>query len=283
METSKNILCFYHNADLDGLCSAAIVNKFVSGCDFYGINYGDKFPWDIIDNYEEIIFVDWTLQPFEELIKVTKMKSTTIIDHHKSVVEEYELHQNEIQFMGQIRSGKAACEVCWEYFAIGYGDLPLGVYLIGRYDVWELDINPNVLPFQYGMKARINSYNDSYWQTIFSSDFIVRKVAKEGEAIILYQQKQDKKYSELFAKATEFEGHKAIVINKGQTNSQLFEQLINCNDYPLWISYIRLPSDKWTVSLYSKTIDVSVIAKKYGGGGHKGASGFQCKELPFKY
>ena len=41
---------------------------------------------------------------------------------------------------------------------------------------------------------------------------------------------------------------------------------------------------QWTVSLYStkSDIDVSIIAKNYGGGGHKGASGFQCKELPFK-
>ena len=39
--------------------------------------------------------------------------------------------------------------------------------------------------------------------------------------------------------------------------------------------------DKWTVSLYSTSVDVSEIAKKYGGGGHKGASGFHCKELPF--
>ena len=31
-----------------------------------------------------------------------------------------------------------------------------------------------------------------------------------------------------------------------------------------------------------KNIDCSEIAKKYGGGGHKQAAGFQCKELPFK-
>lgn len=29
------------------------------------------------------------------------------------------------------------------------------------------------------------------------------------------------------------------------------------------------------------TIDVSVIAKAHGGGGHKGAAGFICDNLPF--
>jgi nanoRNase/pAp phosphatase (c-di-AMP/oligoRNAs hydrolase) len=37
------------------------------------------------------------------------------------------------------------------------------------------------------------------------------------------------------------------------------------------------------VSLYSTRddIDCGAIAKTYGGGGHKGAAGFQCDTLPF--
>ena len=42
---------------------------------------------------------------------------------------------------------------------------------------------------------------------------------------------------------------------------------------------------QWTVSLYHSQhrtdIDLSEIAKKYGGGGHRGACGFQCSKLPF--
>ena len=42
---------------------------------------------------------------------------------------------------------------------------------------------------------------------------------------------------------------------------------------------------QWRVSLYQDgrpDVDCSVIAKKYGGGGHKGAAGFECVTLPFK-
>ena len=38
----------------------------------------------------------------------------------------------------------------------------------------------------------------------------------------------------------------------------------------------------WTYSMYSKTVDVSEIAKKYGGGGHKGAAGFNTNRLIFE-
>ena len=39
--------------------------------------------------------------------------------------------------------------------------------------------------------------------------------------------------------------------------------------------------EKWTVSMYSTTHDISDICKKYGGGGHAKAAGFTCVELPF--
>jgi nanoRNase/pAp phosphatase (c-di-AMP/oligoRNAs hydrolase) len=39
----------------------------------------------------------------------------------------------------------------------------------------------------------------------------------------------------------------------------------------------------WNVSLYQNTLtespDLSVIAKKYGGGGHAGACGFMVKDI----
>jgi oligoribonuclease NrnB/cAMP/cGMP phosphodiesterase (DHH superfamily) len=38
---------------------------------------------------------------------------------------------------------------------------------------------------------------------------------------------------------------------------------------------------RWTVSLYSEKIDVGEICKQLGGGGHRGAAGFQCEALPF--
>ena len=40
--------------------------------------------------------------------------------------------------------------------------------------------------------------------------------------------------------------------------------------------------EKWIVSMYSTTCDISGICKKYGGGGHSKAAGFQCTVLPFK-
>lgn len=36
-------ICFYHKADLDGVCSGAIVKHFVPDVELYGFDYGEEF------------------------------------------------------------------------------------------------------------------------------------------------------------------------------------------------------------------------------------------------
>lgn len=78
------------------------------------------------------------------------------------------------------------------------------------------------------------------------------------------------------------EGYRVIVCNTPCGNSLVFDS-VDSDTYDI-MSVFFFDGKQYTVSLYStkKEIDVSEIAKKHGGGGHKGAAGFQCKELPFK-
>ncbi len=39
------MICFYHSADLDGACSAAIIKLKHPECVLAPINYGNDFPW----------------------------------------------------------------------------------------------------------------------------------------------------------------------------------------------------------------------------------------------
>ena len=65
------------------------------------------------------------------------------------------------------------------------------------------------------------------------------------------------------------------------TNSQMFDSIWNPDKHDAMCTFCW-KKDKWTVSLYSTkdNVDVSEICKARGGGGHKGAAGFQCSELP---
>lgn len=82
-----------------------------------------------------------------------------------------------------------------------------------------------------------------------------------------------------FGYEIEWEGHRAFATNFYQFGSKGFGDRMS--EFAFCAAYIH-DGERFTVSLYSiKDVDVSVICKKHGGGGHKGAAGFVCENLPF--
>lgn len=80
-----------------------------------------------------------------------------------------------------------------------------------------------------------------------------------------------------------WEGFCLLACNAARYNSQLFKAGLQpehdgCLGFN-WDGKIK----NWRVSLYSDKpgVDLSPVAKKYGGGGHAGACGFRCGVLPF--
>jgi nanoRNase/pAp phosphatase (c-di-AMP/oligoRNAs hydrolase) len=83
-----------------------------------------------------------------------------------------------------------------------------------------------------------------------------------------------------WAYEVEFEGYKCLALNSSNTIDRLSNKLTE--QHQVGILYI-FDGSKYTVSLYTADpeIDVEVIAKKHGGGGHRNASGFITSVLPF--
>lgn len=286
--------CFYHSADLDGHCSGAIIKMVYPDCEMIGINYGDEFPWESIPIGcgEKVFMVDFSLQPFPNMVRLNIHADPLIwIDHHKSAIEESIEWQHSVNggILGIQQSGTGACQLVWEYFGdkwpTGYnlnqGLIPTFIKLLAEYDVWN-HTDPRTLPFQWGMR-QYDTFpeNQDFWYELLDVER-VHKITEEGDLIFRYQQVENEKYVQACAFETELDGLKCIAVNKMLTNSQLFNSVWNPQKYDMMLTF-GFRKGKWTVSLYStrEDIDVSAIAKARGGGGHKGASGFQCKELPF--
>ena len=98
--------------------------------------------------------------------------------------------------------------------------------------------------------------------------------------MIKYRDGWAKSYLERFGFETEFEGLKCFAVNLGNCNSEYFKSLPE-GKYDAFMPF-AFNGEKWTVSMYSTTHDISDICKKHGGGGHAKAAGFTCVELPFK-
>lgn len=279
-------ICFFHSADLDGHCSGAIVRHFIPDVELIGINYGDEFPWEIIGHREATVYmVDFCLQPFEDMMKLDEIAlHTVLIDHHKTTAEELSK-----EFGGEvvINMKRAGCELAWDFFCSR--PMPLAVHFLGRYDVWDHS-DQRTLPFQYGMRME-KTYpadNDAMlmWTKLIAAGgeygmSEVERILDKGSTVLEYQRQFNEKYARAACFPTELDGLCVIACNAQLTNSQLFDSVWDPGTYDAMVTF-GWRKGKWTVSLYTNKegVDVSEIAKAHGGGGHKGAAGFQCQELP---
>lgn len=274
--------CFYHSADLDGHCSGAIVKHAYPECELIGINYGDIFPWDDIKENEPVYMVDFSLQPFEDMERLNSIANFIWIDHHKSAIDE----AHERGFLASntqiLEVGKGACELTWNFLFPNIQNET--VRLLGRYDVW--DLQEGTLELQNGL--RLNDTfptNMELWEELFYEQYPnkLTESLNYGEVLLKKQKMDNKAYAKSFSFETVISGLKVIALNRGMTNSQMFESVYDKSEHDGMLTFVWRKG-QWTVSIYSdkKEIDVSLICKSFGGGGHKGAAGFQCLELPFK-
>jgi len=186
-----NPICFYHKADLDGVCSGAIVKHFVPDCELYGIDYGQEFPWGVAEPWPEenltqeefeakgfrhdlvkrtVYMVDFSLPP-EDMKRLAGCSDLCWIDHHKTAIEAL---GNALPGMRDARY--AACELAWAWFSNPEGSsvtsLPEAVRLLGAYDSWRQDDpewDERILPFQYAIRAEDGAYDPAseLWPFLF--------------------------------------------------------------------------------------------------------------------
>ncbi|CAB4211726.1 hypothetical protein UFOVP1419_12 [uncultured Caudovirales phage] len=278
--------CFYHSADKDGHCSGAIVKMVYPDCEMIGINYGQPFPWETIAVDDVVFMVDFSLQPFADMILLKEACAQLVwIDHHKSAIEERDLAGVPIGGMQLV--GKAGCELTWDYL-IDRIDIstPRAVFMLGRYDVWDWMNHPGAMEFQKGMwQFDTDPNNTEFWERLFTDDELVEEITHNGGLLLAAQKKDNESYLRATGFETMLNGFRVLAVNKGLTNSTLFDSGYDPEKHDAMVSFCWY-RDKWKISVYAddKThpeVDASLICKIYGGGGHKGASGFQCDVLPF--
>lgn len=289
------MICVYHNKDLDGYCSGAIVKKKFPDALMLGWDYGKPFPFEGVDPIgEDIILIDISF-PMPDMFELAEVaKSLTWIDHHISAINDYNNFPVEqrrgASITAVLENGVAACEGGWKYL---FPDefMPTAVMLAGKYDTWrnqdKYDWENAILPFQFGMRMFCSSPETfppellDWYDTV--TDNPCYKIIHDGKLILTYQKTQNERACKSSFEI-EFEGLRAICLNNGGANSQVFDSVYDETRHDVMIPFL-FTGKHWTFSLYATkdAVDCSVIAKSKGGGGHKKAAGFQLKELPEEF
>ena len=215
------------------------------------------------------------------MIKLHKMCDQFFwIDHHSSAIKE----SIECNFRteGVTIDGVAGCVLSWLYF-FPEKNIPIGVDLIGKYDVWDID-DEKVKQFHHGMDAIYKSPTDSIWKKIFQNDKkTIDNILYDGKIIEDYIKKSNIKTALSDGITISVGDYTTFLINDYVDLDYLIEADIYKKDVHDFLMMFRKIRHGWKFSLRSASdeIDVSSICKAFKGGGHKKAAGFTINDEYF--
>lgn len=285
------MICIYHSRDLDGWTSGALVKLKYPDCKMIGYDYGEPFPWNEIPIGEAVIMADVSL-PMKNMSNLALQTSHRLvwIDHHISAINDFKASLDPcLQSTTAVLDNTiSACEGTWNYL-FPDKQMPEAVKLLGEYDTWRNKDQDRwetkILPFQFGMRTLCQSPETFPYYLLDNDIKDIVEVTKYGNIILHYQrQVNEHQCKRAFESIITINNSKlsAICHNAGGFNSDMFKSVYNPEKHDIMVMFQYDGKTKlWVVSLYSTQpeIDCSILAKSMGGGGHKGAAGFQVKHL----
>lgn len=289
-------LCLYHR-DQDGAMSAAVVLHSMKGqpLDLVSVQHGEPFPFELIDGRSRVFLVDFTPRPFTELECLAEMCDAcgvdlVLVDHHAKAIGEL----NDSPLAGKIRGLQhsaeidgpvspdkleAGCDLTWRSL---FPDKPKPevVRLIGRWDVWDHE-DPLVRPTAFALEAV--GPDPVKYESMFPmgrSD-IDETYGDMGRCILEWlKTRSTRRLSSAFP--IDLGGLRCLAVNTDERGSIQFEGAEGIGGYQAAVTF-AWRSGSWSVSMYAldESVDVGEVCAGYGGGGHRGAAGFECTALPF--
>jgi hypothetical protein len=273
--TSQNIIYFHYPCN-DGLGSAWVARLKLKDVELRPYNHGNKIDLTIKD--KTVYFLD--MAPSLDVYKtLQKNNDVYVLDHHKSNQVDYESLRDKNIHFDMDYSGVG---LAWNFF-FPKKEMPLFLQMIQGRDLFKFEID-NINEFIEILNLEMHANKDLNKQLkIFDDLYNMKDKLEEfiDLGIPLVKQKDlkvkalgDKYINNIYI----YEGHKLCMVNvDSDLTSDLGHYLTTkpqCDFAILW--YYDHISEKYNVSMRSfNKVDVSVICKKFGGGGHPNASG--CK------
>lgn len=303
-------ICIYHAKCLDGFGAALAVHLAID-CDFFAANYGDEPP-EVTGR--DVIIVDYSYKRpvLEQMIE--RCNSMVILDHHKTAKDDLEGIFNHTKISGVFDMDKSGALLAWEWF---HSDKPVPQLIqhISDRHLWRFHL-PKTEEICEGLFSKEQNFMD-WVQLIQDGKEAIDKLAADGAAIKARRDK-DREYGDILNRNNlrsslynlcrsekleknkdidgliesglhwlEIQGHRVRGINVRGINlpytmaSVAGNRICQSERTPFAAVY-WYDGKEYRFSLHSlpdSDVDVSDIAKQYGGGGHKNAAGFSVKSL----
>lgn len=280
METNKKILVLYHGNCMDGFAGAWSAWKKFGDTAEYLPQERTKIPDIEIFQDKEVYVIDYSFNK-EEMLSFEKVSSKFVcIDHHisaKEAVESLKEYVFDTTYSGSY--------LAWKYF-FKDTEVPRLIEYISDADTWthKLVDYEDIEAYIYRETEKGSEF--LYFEDLskeLSTDEGFERAKSIGKLFRDAHEKRVNTYEEK-AELINFEGHEVYAVNApSDIRSELGHRLaIKTGSFSLIFYYEK---GIWKCSLRGvKDFDVSVLAVKHGGGGHKNAAGFAVKtDFPISF
>lgn len=260
-----NTVVIYHADCTDGFCAAWIIRRAFPGEDmgFVAAHYGDTPP-DVTG--KNVIIVDFSY-PREVLLKMKGQATRLLVyDHHKTAQKDLEGLDFCVFDMNKSGAGLA------HYHVVGVSHPSSWIIdAVEDNDLWKFQ-----RPYTKEIVAALRSIPQTFeeWSRFETRG---REVAiEQGKVILAFQKEQV--YRALRTKIHRFIGVVEVpTVNSCLFQSEIGHELLKIHpNAPFSAVWYDNGENAYVFSLRSEDsrMDVSLVAKCFGGGGHRNSAGF---------
>ena len=262
MEPSSVNVVIYHANCNDGFGAAYSAWKLLGNrAEYHAASHGSPPP-DVTG--KRVVILDFSYNNATTKALIEQAEELWVIDHHKSNMVE--LHDISNTHFDMTKSGAM---LAWEFFHPGK-EAPKFINYIQDRDLWQWE-----LPYSKEFSAAFDMvpWNFDEYEK-FEDDSVFDDAVKRGSYILAYSKTVIKKVCDKASKR-KYKGHDVMVVNSSHWMSEIGATLAKDCDFAM-IWYYDHDACLYKVSLraFHDTMDVSEIAKSFGGGGHRKAGGF---------
>lgn len=265
-EPSSVDFVIYHANCSDGFGAAWAAWKLLGErAEYHAAKHGDVPP-DV--SGKNVVVLDFSYSNAITKQLAQSAKNFLIIDHHKSAMVE--LHDVSCTRFDMNHSGAM---LSWKFFHPSK-EAPRLIKLIEDRDLWRWEI-----PYSKEFSAAFDMVKFDFEEfDKFLDDSEIDNAQERGSYILAYSKTVISKIAKN-AHSRKLGGKDVLVVNSPHWMSEIGAALSPKCDFAL-IWYLDHGDKRVKASLraHHEDFDVSEIAKKFGGGGHKKAAGFALPE-----
>ena len=256
----------YHAGCVDGFTSAYTVWLKHPQANFHPGTFGPPPPE--LEPDAEVVIVDFSY-PRDDMLRLARTaKSVVILDHHLTAKEHLtDLPENCQCVIDMDRSGAA---ITWDHFFNGQERTPLIEYVQDN-DLWTRAL-PGTLAVSAYLRSRKMTF-ETWLKLDVQMQRDMARVLDLGQAIL---ERQEQIIDETICNARDFcvDGFMVKgVASPYSLGSEIAGRLAKGKPFGLY--YIDKPNERqFGLRSDDDGLDVAHLAEKFGGGGHKHASGF---------